>query len=201
MTPEWLATLPKVKDASGFRAEVRTLMEETGHEFNSDLVRQNLSGRVSGDLGLFRRSGNLARGWNTSAIDTGDSIVLRNWISGPASAYATKQEFGGDITPQRARFLWVPLSANLTGTGMARITPTEAISQGGFIRWNGQNGPVFYGAPLLKGQAKGMGPHIVPLFALKKKVHIPARMGATTLFTRKWEQLGAKITFIAGDYL
>jgi hypothetical protein len=200
---QWLIQSPPNKDPGGLRAALIPVFQETSQEFISDLVRQNLSGR-HGDMGLNRRTGNLAGGWQAMSIIKPDGISMTIWISGPGAAYAKIHEFGGEIKPKTAKFLWLPAKANQTPTGEARITPREAIARGGFINYKAQGSlgaATFYATPLRKPRGKKAGPHLEALFHLRKSVRIPARMGATTMFARKMEQLGAKIAFVAGEFL
>ena len=203
MAFDWLLTSPATKDPSGFKAALIPVFQETGQDFISDLVRQNLSGR-RGDLGLNRRSGNLAGGWQASSIVRSNGLDLVIWVSGPGGAYAKLQEFGGTVVPKTAKFLWIPTKANQTPTGQPRITPREAIARGGFINYSAQgslSAMTFYATPFRKSRGKRAGPHLEALFKLRKQVRIPARMGATTMFAQKMAQLGTKITFVAREFL
>lgn len=190
---EWVSQLPRTDRPLKLRSLVAEHMRQEGQDFNSDLKEMNLSGR-NGDMGLNRRSGALAGGWNTAVEDNGDGVTMRNWVAGPAAKYVTLQEFGDVVRPVRAKSLWIPTEANRTPSGVARITPTEAIERGGFFR----NG-VFFSSPLTRKGTKGFGPHAVALFVLKKQVTIPARMGATSLFEARMRRMATAITFIASE--
>lgn len=177
---QFTVTLPEVRTAD-FRLSAAKAMRNWGGRYIETLTSQRMSGRP----GTNRRTGNLARGWNSTVTVEGGDTVLRVWVAGPGATYAAMQEFGKDrLTPRKSKYLWIPIAGNVTATGVARISPREAIARGGFHR----NG-VFFGAPLVKGGRKGMGPHIVPLFALKRSVRIPARLGARAHFAAKQTDL------------
>jgi len=172
---QFTVTVPEI-NVSGFRASAIRSMRNWGGKYIETLTSQRMSGRP----GTNRRTGNLARGWNSAVTEETGGAVLRIWVTGPGAQYAAMQEFGGTQTPKRSKYLWIPIAGNVTATGVTRISPREAINRGGFYR----NG-VFFGTPLVKSDRKGMGPHIIPLFALKKSVRIPARLGARAHFASK----------------
>lgn len=198
MAFEWTTQLPRSKDPTEFRRVVFRQMQITGQEFNAEHIRENLSGRRGGDMGLNRRSGNLARGWLTAATNTADGAEVRNWTAGPAAEYSALQEFGGTIRPVRAKHLWIPTKQNQTTTGVARMSPRDAIQRGGFVSW--KRGGVFFGKPAVKTARKHTTHGLVPLFVLKKSVYVPPRQGATSLFMRKMQQLATAIAFLSAEY-
>lgn len=160
---------------------LQAIGREWGSTFLARLIQQRLSGRT-GDMGLNRRSGNLQRDWNMTSTVSGDTLDVTVQSSGAADAYAGLQERGGTVRPVRAKWLWIPLAANLTASGVPRISPAQAMSNGGFFTNARNGGKIFWAYALTKAaRAKTKG-SLVPLFALKSQVKIPARMGATTLF-------------------
>ena len=179
----------KIKD---YRASAENALRKWGHQYIETLTTQRMSGRP----GTNRRTGNLARGWNSAVTVMASFIALRVWVIGPGATYAAMQEFGGIQTPKKSKYLWIPIAGNVTGTGVARISPREAINRGGFF-----HGGVFFGLALTKSKVpqrsqaiggagyKGTtlekGSNITPLFALKKSVRIPARLGARAHFASK----------------
>lgn len=179
-------------------ARLQAIGRDWGRDFLARLQKERLSGRT-GDMGLVRRSGNLARDWNTTTDVSGASLAVNIKTHGTADKYAGLQEFGGTVKPVSAQWLWIPLSENKTSAGVARITPTQAMSNGGFLTNAKTGGKIFWAYGLTaasrkrasrevkKGRAKD---ELVPLFVLKKEVTIPARLGATSLFESMLPLLG-----------
>lgn len=158
-------------NAGTVATRIRRTMRDWGNLYLRRLVTERLSGR-SGGMGLNRRTGNLARDFVVIAEDTPVGSVVTVKSHGTGDKYAGLQEHGGTIRPVNAKWLWIPIAGNLTANGVARISPRQAIAQHGFIHKG-----VFFGESPLKSKDE-----VVPLFALKKSVKIPARMGATSLF-------------------
>jgi len=82
-----------------------------------------------------------------------------------AAKIATAHEKGATITPKRARYLKVPLPGALTPAGVIKAA---ALSRAGTF--------------IIKGVI--MSKAGVPLFALKKSVRLPPRLG----FVRFWRE-------------
>lgn len=204
MAFEWAIELPAGKRPENFTSVVKTIFQNFGQDFVSDLGRQNLSGR-HGDMGLNRRSGALADGWNSATVSDANSVTTTSWVAGPAAdphggahGYAWAEEYGAVIRPVKAKWLWIPTKENQDPTGNAKMTPTEAIQRGGFISY--KSGPVFLGVSGSHSK-KSAGFTITPLFVLKKEVTIKPRMGAETMFKSKIPMLERSILFAAGDLL
>ncbi len=129
------------------RNKNRTLHNRTGS------LRQSLKSRVSDPTSVHARV----------------TMSLRVFSAGVP--YARIQEFGGTITPKRAKWLTIPLDANMTTTGVTKLSARRAISKGGFFSTSKKGN-------LLIRDSEG-----VPLFVLKKKVKIPkGRLG----FFKMW---------------
>lgn len=188
-----------------FRSRAQKEMERFGQDWTRRLVSERLSGRP----GVNRRTGNLARSFKSRTFDSSllGAIVLDVQPEGPGSEYAHLQEFGGTIRPKRAKNLWIPIAGNLTPAGVARITPTEAISRGGFFAKG-----VFFGKALtkkapqqsralggsgFKGKTIDRGAVITPLFVLKKSVTVKGRMGASRLWADSMPSLAARLDSVA----
>lgn len=204
MAFEWAVELPAGKRPENFKSVVKTIFQNFGQDFVSDLGRQNLSGR-HGDMGLNRRSGALADGWNSATASDANSVTTTSWVTGPAAdphggahGYAWAEEYGAVIRPVKAKWLWIPTEENQDPTGNAKMTPTEAIQRGGFISY--KRAPVFMGVSGSHSK-KSAGFTITPLFVLKKEVTIKPRMGAETMFKSKMPMLERSILFAAGDLL
>jgi hypothetical protein len=199
----WSWTQSGAPNPEKFRAEVVGIMRDWTHDFTILHEEQNLSGR-RGDMGVRRRTGNLAQGWMYAVEESGDSIMSTAWIMGPAGdapdgaehSYAWVQEYGATIRPKNAKWLWIPTEANQTPSGEARIKPTEAIERGGFISF--KRGPVFFAKPLVKTRKSDLTHGLVALFVLKKEVIIPPRMGANSLWQQRSGLLSAAIAMAAG---
>lgn len=194
------------------RDNVFNLFQAHGNAFDARLKIERMSGRP----GVNRRTGNLASGWNIQTISTGNSITTTNWLSGPAAekdghhGYGWVQENGKDIVPVKAKYLWIPTEENMTPTGVARISPTEAIERGGFFAKG-----VFFGKTITKTQKassralKGAvgykghifagGEKIVPLFILKTHVRVDPRLGATDLWNSMIPDLEAGLDRIVKE--
>lgn len=177
---------PKLPDASRLQAIGR----DWGSLFLARLQKERLSGRVDGDMGLNRRSGNLSRDWNTTTSASGGDLQVHIQTTGVGDKYAGLQEFGGVVKPVSAKWLWIPLGANKTAAGVARITPRQAMSNGGFFTNAKTGGRIFWAYALTVAARKKAKGNLVPLFVLKKEVKVPARMGATSLFERMLPLLG-----------
>lgn len=204
MAFEWAVEVPNGARSPDFKPIVKKIFQQFGQEFNSELIRENLSGR-HGDMGLNRRTGHLAGGWNTTTTEDSAGVSVTNWVTGPAAdahggahGYAWAQEYGAVVRPVKAKWLWIPTKENQTPAGAARITPTEAIQRGGFISY--KSGPVFLGVSGSKSKHNA-GFNLTPLFVLKKEVTIKPRMGATTKFKGKMPMLERSILFAAGGLL
>ena len=75
--------------------------------------------------------------------------------------YGRAQEFGAEITPKKARRLWIPLPPNLTSAGVIRQTPKDVFERG-FIRKD-----VFYFK---------QNDSIIPYFVLKNQTKIKPKL-------------------------
>ena len=75
--------------------------------------------------------------------------------------YGRAQEFGAEITPKKARRLWIPLPPNLTSAGVIRQAPKDVFDKG-FIKKD-----IFY----LK-----QNDSIIPYFALKNQTKIKPKL-------------------------
>lgn len=121
--------------------------------------------RISGRPGLLNRSGALRRSFGTAV--TGEKSV-DTWVGVvySTSEYARIQEYGGTGLPKKSQFLTIPLGAARTGAGVTR-GGARSFPNTFFAKSKAGN--------LLMFQRQGK--KVVPLFALKKSVSIPARLG------------------------
>ena len=118
---------------------------------------------------LHNRSSKLVDSINVAAIEE-DSQK----ISGPVGTntiYGAIQEHGGTSRAKNVQNLTIPLDEVLTAAGVARYTARQIIGNpgiGGFTS-------TFFRKGILFGSTGGKGGGIVPLFALKPEVTLPAR--------------------------
>jgi phage gpG-like protein len=113
--------------------------------------------------GLHVRTGALRRSVVPGPIEEGKSFIRGQVLVGQNLPYAMIHEYGGEIRPKNASYLTIPLAAVKTPAGVARFRARDAEAYGyqTFVR----NRVIF-------GSRDG---RIVPLFALKSSVKIPAR--------------------------
>jgi len=133
--------------------------------------------------GVFRRSGDLARGFVTRV--TGDNLKTLEgavgWWQPFQAMKAGVHEYGATITPKRSSYLAIPLDAVLTNTGRARYGygprdwPDTRIHKS-------KSGHLF----IVQDQP---GQELLPLYILKKSVTLPARLGFRAMWNSKAHQL------------
>lgn len=118
---------------------------------------------------LKRRSGELARGFIPKV--GGNSLKTIFAQVSNSVRYVAVHEFGGIIKPVKAKWLTIPLPKNQTASGVTRKTARGLFTEGNaFIH----KGVIFEN----RGKTKaGKDRKPVPMFALKKQVKIPARLG------------------------
>lgn len=162
-------------------------------------VQKNI-GR-SGLIG--RRTGNLARAIRSVVTVTGlGQVVGTVWPDRDIVPYGDIHEDGGTIVPKTARSLAIPLAAMLTPNGVARGTAAQLRQNPQAFGYRG----TFAAKGVIFGTQMG-GRSIVPLFALKPSVVIPARHYMATTLTQSivWMQdelerlTGEAVTLIFGE--
>ena len=126
---------------------------------------------------LFRRTGGLANSQAFSLARRGLNSRLNLSIgSSPkvTDGRARLHEYGGTITPRRARFLTIPLSDNFSAGGRIRYeTAGDAIDRANaFFLTRGSNTFIVFDKA-----SPGQKPNLQFLFILKKRVVVPARLG------------------------
>ncbi len=127
--------------------------------FRGRMGRERLRGRP----GVAKRTGFLTA--SQKLIVTGDTVdrILGVYaIGGGVVKYAALQEYGGVVKPTRAKFLAIPLEAAKTAAGVSRYVSPRDLSDT-FIR-----GGIIY---------QNQDGKAVPMFALRKSVRIPPRLG------------------------
>lgn len=185
MAIEFKLTTTGMEGWSGktIRPAMRRTMSQWGTEWITALVTE----RMNGSPGVTTRTGNLSRDWNTTTVDDAGGVNLVIASHGTGNAYAGLQERGGTVRPVRAKWLWIPLDANKTAAGAARMTPSQAIATGNvFIQWH--KGPIAF----LRSKT-GRGWKLTPFFVLKKSVTVPPRLGAADLFRDRLPDLQERL--------
>ena len=132
---------------------------------------------------LKSRTGALKRSINTY-VEGKDIGSLRASLYGAASAkgtqmiYTLMQEYGGEVVAKNAYknvpggpYLNIPTGANKTPSGVQKLSAREVFNRGGYLV-HGSRG----WAVMLKGGKMGKG-RPRAMFALVKKVTIPAKLG------------------------
>lgn len=156
--------------------KAKSIMQDWAMSTWRGIVADRMSGQ-----GVNRRTGNLARDWVVDTQTTSDGLESVMFTQGTANAYAGILEWGGTITPKNGKFLWMPLAANLTSKGVARITPSQAIEEGGFVHY-GNGNPTFLGKPQTKQSSRSLHMAVVPLFVLLRSVTIRPQLGVSNYF-------------------
>ena len=140
--------------------------------------------RLNGDP-IHRRTGELANEWTPQIISYPDhtSFSVKSMAGlQDGLGYAIPLEYGADIVPKTSKYLWVPVADNLTGAGVQRMSPTDAINAGGYYTPSKDGlGKLFFSldADLL--------------FALRPEVVIEPMMGGNDLWEEESATLGPAI--------
>lgn len=172
-----------------FAKRIVPTLERIGATLERDVATTKIT---AGGI-LEPRTGNLRRALfhRVQGQGTTASVIVGADLS--KAPYGRVQELGGTIVPRRAAHLAIPLDAMLTAKGVARMTAREVIANPFALG--------FSGTFTAKGVIFGKLPdQIVPLFALKSSVTLPARQYlASTLAGRTdWiEQQFAELAFEA----
>lgn len=161
------------------RLDVPAVAEKPMARFGRGWINELVEQRMNGRPGVNRRTGNLARDWNSLTVRDATGISLVIATHGTGDKYAGLQEYGGTVKPVHAQNLTIPLSANLTPAGVTRKTARQIIGAGGFFA----KGLIF----------EKVGDKAVPMFVLKKSVTIPARLGAREKLAKDLPRLASAI--------
>lgn len=136
-------------------------------QFVGRFTKSRLSGR-SGSKGLNRVTGTLARNLLTKTFGKKPDIntIRTTAFFTTQVPYAKIHEFGGEIRPTKQQALTIPLPAAKTASGALKAPARE---WGNTFIVKTKNGEAII--------AQKNGNSLIPLFALKKKVTIPPRLG------------------------
>ncbi len=123
---------------------------------------------ASDSMRLFRRSGALVKAIRESVNVSGQKLENIEGRIGASLLYAAIQEYGGTIYPKLAKYLAIPLPSALTAQGLPILpSPRDWIST--FVATSKAGNLLIF-----QKQSNG---RIIPLYVLKSKVTIPARLG------------------------
>jgi len=125
--------------------------------------------RLRGRPGLRVRTGNLLQSFHHRV--TGSTLDTITGRYGTNSSYAAKHEFGGKITPKKAKFLTIPLDDNKTAAGVARMDASTVIDTFAYHAFLPAANPP--NLVLVAGQDEASAK---PMFVLVKSVTIPKRL-------------------------
>ena len=130
------------------------------------IIIRHLTGGTTSDR-LARRTGTLAKSTRPRKVERKGKKVVGGVVLGTEYAKVHVGEKGKvtTIRPRRAQFLAIPLSAAKTAAGVPRGRPRDFGNT--FIQRSRRGNLLIF--------QKRLG-SIVPLFALKKEVRIPARV-------------------------
>lgn len=176
-----LAKLPSAVDV-----EMRKAFRAHGAFFEGYMKAKRFRGyagpKNSGVL-LQNRSGLLRKSFShTVGGGLGQGQPLTLLVFSQGTKYARLQEYGGTITPKRARNLTIPLSDNLTGAGVARYPSARDLlsrypKQVHFLTTKkGKTFIVSEGKPG-RQRADPKSSDLQWLWILKKSVEVPPRLG------------------------
>lgn len=126
--------------------------------------------KITGGGLLEPRTGQLRRAlYATPATDSGTAITATVGVDSAIAPYGRIQELGGTIVPTQAGHLTVPLDEAKTSKGVASFSARQVIANPFNFGFAG----TFVAKDVLFGKlSEGT---IVPLFALKRSVTLPAR--------------------------
>lgn len=155
------------------RARLIPQFARAGRELDRTMQTERLRGRP----GLRRRTGGLSQSFHHIVIGKQSLNTLRmRYFTN--KKYAAIHEHGGAVRPKRAKYLTIPLKANLTPAGVMR-RPIRQFPHVAFVMSRRK------ALIALAGDSKG---EMRPMFVLKKRVKIPKRLG----LVKRWNALQPK---------
>jgi phage gpG-like protein len=154
--------------------EIRSAFRAHGSRMLEAMKRERIRGGGGAPKAdhLTRRSGNLSRSFRSQI--TGSKLSDLRLTVYTTSPYAPIHEHGGEVKAKRSRFLTIPLGAAKTAGGVAQ-RPARSFPGAFFFRSR-------RGSLILARRLEGGG--LEPLFVLKERVQIPARLG----FLKTWKR-------------
>lgn len=158
--------LNKATDSLGvpLSAELRRFLQKSMNDLSMKHSTPWPGGTTSSTLS--KRSGGFARALKDASSVTGSKLSdVRGQIAIPKEMVI--HETGGTVSAKKAKYLTIPLKAALNANG----TP---------IKQKARDWPNTFVAESKKGNLlifQRRGKEVVPLYVLKKSVHIPPRLG------------------------
>jgi len=139
--------------ARGFRAGTNVVLNALKDNLSNRILKTR-SARLKQSLGM-----RMAQDWFGLHSVVGSGVGA----GGARVKYANLQETGGTITPKNAKYLTIPLPANLTRAGVMRKSPRELDNA--FFNYNSKGNLIMY-----EVNARGK---VTPMFYLTKKATVP----------------------------
>lgn len=164
-------------------------MSDVTKHLHTAVVRNIAKGGLVG-----RRTGNLARAVKDQVNVIPNGVVGIVWPDPEMVAYGAIQEEGGTVVPKNGQFLAIPLDAMLTGNGVARGTAGQVRDNPGGFGFTG----TFVHDGIVFGKQGNRG-SIIPLFALKRSVTIPATHYLSTTLVQETTWMAARLEKLTGE--
>jgi hypothetical protein len=163
-------------------------------------VVQHLQGAVADNMGkgglIGVRTGDLRRALKSKVDVTADGAEGTVWPDPAQVDYGAIQEFGGTVIPKTAQCLTIPLDAMLTGNGVARGTARQVIDSPGAFGFT----HTFFAKGVLFGtEGSGKSQSIIPLFALKSSVIIPAHQYLSETLDEELNWIADRLGAMTGE--
>lgn len=150
-----------------------------GKVFERALVKSQLSGRP----GLMRRTGSLAKSFNTTFSSDSESVRFVVWTTSP---YARMQEFGGIQRPNGHPYLAIPMKASKTPAGVSKFaSPRDVLPFMQQLKRGGESPRDLFFYKSKSGKkflARSENGKLVVYFMLVDKANIPPRLGMRRLW-------------------
>lgn len=214
--------VPGVRDAlrrapKTFAKTLRQAVHDVGMTFTREFAAKHMRGKT-GPENVGVRTGNLRRAFGYRATGTTlDDLAMHFGFGPPAVLTATAAVlgqarahlFGATIRPKTAKWLWLPLKANQTRAGVARLRPSDlpaplflsrthhgpdTRAQGRSRRADMKDLIRNSARPIALQRRAGPGWVILwrgkALFVLVPEVVIPARLP----FWREWDKFQPRVT-------
>jgi hypothetical protein len=112
--------------------------------------------------------------------------------------YAVTHEYGATIRAKPGKALTIPFPAALTPAGVLKKSARQYMEQDNVFIVKGKKGPLIVRRDSTKA---GKNERWTLLFALKKQVKVPARMGLRKSFQDQMPELRRQVMLAADDAL
>lgn len=168
----FISTMVKMLPQTTIQPAANRAFAKHGRMFTRSISESIRSRSDNRDV-LHRRTGALARAFNSTVVDENGKTTLLIWVDSTVNKYWKIQEFGGVIKAGAGKMLAIPAAAAMTPAGVPKYKSPREIPDLFIIKGHSRSKP---GAitPML-GRIEGN--KIVIYFYLKKSVEVPARLG------------------------